>query len=313
MEDSNLSQLFQEYRETVAHRLLNDELSATFPDCFQYLERHISKLPAWQVALPAISTLAAGGRPEVGITLAAAWYPIYLASEILDSVEDKEYLPDQIAPSPETGANLATSFIFLTFHTIGSIQDPQASCRVSKIFSGSGFEATFGQHRDLTGTPSAVDQTLQDYWEMIILKSGSVFRMATAGGAAAATSDEGIIEALGDYGTALGVMLQLIDDCRDAFNQSQEVISWEVSLPLLLYLMTIGEETVIYPDVASKAEWSSLLRDMGVIDAISSILLEWKMRALESLEPLGASKEKLILERIPALFLERLPLPSKED
>ena len=34
--------------------------------------------------------------------------------------------------------------------------------------------------------------------------------------------------------------------------------------------------------------------------------------ALESLEPLEDSKEKHILETIPSLFLERIPLTTKE-
>jgi geranylgeranyl pyrophosphate synthase len=147
---------------------------------------------------------------------------------------------------------------------------------------------------------------------MIILKSGSVFRTATAGGAAAGTSNERYIDALGDYGTALGVMLQLIDDCRDVFTQSQEIMTWEVSLPLLLYLMTIGEENICFPEVGSRAEWGEMLRKMGVLNAISSLLIEWKTHALESLEPLEDSQEKHILESIPSLILERIPVNSIE-
>ena len=312
MENSDLNQLFQGYSESVVQRLQSDELLATFQNCSQFLEEHISNLHPWQVALPIISCLAAGGALEAGTSVATAWYPMYLASEVLDSVEDKEYIPDLHAPSPEIATNLATSLIFFAFYTLTQIKDTEGARQATRIFSELGFDATHGQHRDLTKTPTSVEEALNDYWEMLILKSGSVFRMATAGGAAAATADDKVIEALGDYGTALGVMLQLIDDCRDAFTQSQEAITWEISLPLLLYLMTIGEENIVYPQVSSKAEWSNLLRDLGVIHAISSILLEWKRRALESLEPLRSSNEKFILEQIPSLFLERLPLTSQE-
>ena len=130
-----------------------------------------------------------------------------------------------------------------------------------------------------------VEEFLKDYWEMIIHKSGSVFRAATAGGAAAGTADEIIIDALGDFGTSLGVLLQLFDDCRDALNRSQETINWEISLSLLLYLLTLGEEDIRFPNANSKEEWAELLRKNGVINAISSLLLEWKIRALDSLNP----------------------------
>jgi len=312
MNNPELDPLFHEYASCVIRRLQSCDLSSTFQDCFQLLIDRILNKPAWQIALPVISCLAAGGKLEAGFALATAWFPIYLASEILDNVEDKEFIPDRFALTPEVATNLATSLIFIAFHALTSIQDPVSVSRVTRIFSRSGFDATYGQHRDLIKTPSPVEKSVNDYWEMIILKSGSVFRMATAGGAAAGTSNETFVDALGDYGTALGVMLQLIDDCRDAFAQSQEVINWEISLPLLLYLMTIGEENIIFPKVSSRAEWSDLLKRTGVIDAISSLLLEWKVRALESLEPLSMSREKLVLERIPSLFLERIPINSKE-
>jgi len=52
-------------------------------------------LPAWQIALPVIACLAAGGSLEDGITLASAWISLYIASDILDNVEDKELIPDR--------------------------------------------------------------------------------------------------------------------------------------------------------------------------------------------------------------------------
>jgi hypothetical protein len=312
MNNSELDQLFHEYAEPVIHRLRVYDLSSTFQDYQELLVDRILKIPAWQIALPVISCLAAGGTQEAGIALATAWYPGYLASEILDNVEDKEFIPDRFANSPEVATNLATSLIFIAFHALTLIPDPERARAAARIFSRSGFEATYGQHRDLLKTPSTVEKSLNDYWEMIILKSGSVFRTATAGGAAAGTSDERLVDALGDYGTALGVMLQLIDDCRDAFVPSEESVDWEISLPLLLYLMTIGEKNISFPKVNSRTEWSDLLRRVGVINAISSLLLEWKIRALASLEPLSESREKHVLERIPSLFLERIPLNSKE-
>jgi hypothetical protein len=312
MDNSDLTQLFQEYSISVIRRLLSDEFLSTFQDCSRFLNGQIITIPPWQISLPVLSCLAVGGTLEAGYTAAAAWCPVCLASEILDSVEDREYLPDLLVRSQEIATNLATSFIFLALHILTSIEDIQKINRITRLFSRLGFQATYGQHRDLTKPSISVEKSLNDYWEMIILKSGSVFRMGTAGAAAVATSDEKLIDALGDYGTALGVMLQLIDDCRDALSPTQDNINWEISLPLLLYLMAMGEEKIIFPEVNSKAEWSNLLRMTGVINTIASLLLEWKIRAHQSLEPLATSNEKLFLEKIPSLILERLPLYPKE-
>jgi hypothetical protein len=312
MGTTELDQLFREFAEPVINRLQSFEFLSTFQDCSQFLAGRILKIPAWQIALPVISCLAAGGTLEEGTALASAWVPGLLASEILDNVEDKQFVPDQLAPSPEVATNLATSFIFISFYALSLIQDSEKASHAARIFSRSGFDAAYGQHRDLIKTPSSVEGALNDYWEMIILKSGSVFRTATAGGAAAGTSDGRLIDSLGEYGTALGVLLQLIDDCRDVFNRSQEMIDWEISLPLLLYLLASGEENICFPKISSRAELSDLLGRTGIINAISSLLLEWKDRALDSLQPLPTSREKHILEGIPALFLERIHLNSEE-
>jgi hypothetical protein len=319
MNDPDVDSLFHEYAETVIHGLRSCELASMFPECSQLISDRIRKKPSWQIALPVISCLAAGGVPETGVQVDMAWHPLYLASEILDNVEDKELVPDQLVASPEIATNLATSLIFIAFHSLTAIRSAKSLRRVTEIFARCGFEATYGQHGDLTQKLSPVEKTLDEYWERVILKSGSVFRMATAGGAAAGTLNETIIEALGDYGTALGVMLQIIDDCRDAFSQSQTAITWEVSLPLLLYLLAVGEEDIVFPEITSRTEWKRLLEKVGVIDAISSILQEWKTRALEYLEPLGTSREKSILERsffvsrAHSLELKEVPMQTQPD
>ena len=308
MNNSELDQLFHEYANPVILRLQSNELLSTFPDCFKLINNRINKIPAWQIALPVISCLAVGGTLDAGYAVASAWYPAYLASEILDNVEDKEFQADRLIPSPEVATNLSTRIIFLAFHPLTSLPDIDKANHLVKIFSESGFEAAYGQNRDLCKTSEKVEEFLKDYWEMIIHKSGSVFRAATAGGAAAGTADEIIIDALGDFGTSLGVLLQLFDDCRDAFNRSQETINWEISLSPLLYLLTLGEEDIRFPNADLKEEWAELLRKNGVINAISSLLLDWKIRALDSLNPLLNSKAKQILEQIPALILERIPM-----
>jgi len=311
MENSGFDLLFREYSVYVIRRLLSDELLSSFQDCSRFLNAQPIIVPPWQIALPVLSCLAAGGTLEDGYTAAAAWYPVCLASEILDSVEDREYLPEGDLLSQEIATNLATSFIFLALHLYASIEDDQTT-RVTRLFSILGFQATIGQHRDLTKPSTSVEKSLEDYWETTIMKSGSVFRMGTAGAAAVASSDENLIDALGDYGTALGVMLQLIDDCRDALTPTADKIIWETSLPLLLYLMAIGEAKIIYPDVISKAEWSDLLRESGVINTIAALLQEWHLRAHESLKPLTNTNEKQILKTIPSLILHLLPFSLKE-
>jgi geranylgeranyl pyrophosphate synthase len=312
MKNSEWDPLFHQNALSVIQKLGAEDLSSSFSEYAQFLTERIQGMDAWLVALPVISCLAAGGCLEDGITLASAWVPLEIASEILDNVEDKELTTNQFLTSPETATNLANGLIFHSFHTLASIPEAGKASRMTEIFSGCGLDAVNGQHRDLVQSRQKVEDFLNDYWETIILKSGSVFRAATAGGAAATGADKTITEALGDYGTALGVILQLMDDCRDAFNHSPEAIRREITLPLLLYLMSTGEELIQFPAVSSQAEWSELLQKTRVVDAIAALLLQWKSRALDSLAPLPESPEKHILEKIPSLFLERIPPVTHE-
>jgi len=306
MESKNTPAIFEDYAQKIVQTLRRNTFLPTFSECARLIDASLQDVPAWELALPAIVCAAVGGTEVNAIKAAIAWYPMYLASEILDSVEDDEFEPDQFISSPAVATNLATSLIFFSFHTLASIDDLDGVGRASREFASSGFSATLGQHQDLIKRSALVEDALNDYWDTIIQKSGSVFRMAAAGGASAGTADQTVIEALADYGTALGVLLQLMDDCRDAFSPGSDAIKWEVSLPLLLYLLDRGEEKVAFPGLQTRSEWGAVLNQSGVFHIITSILLEWKNRALASLSSLPPSVEKSMLEKIPALVLDRL-------
>ncbi len=312
MENKEWHSLFSEYVLPVTEKLQSDELSSAFSDCHRFLISCIQSMPPWQIALPVLACKAAGGSIADGAILASAWVSLNVASEILDNVQDKELTADQFLTSPEVASNIATGLIFHSFHTLTSIQDVNTANQIARILSRCGLDASYGQHRDLLQERTSVDVLLNNYWENIILKAGSVFRAATQGGAVVAGADEMISEPLGDYGTALGVIIQLMDDCRDAFIHSEAAINWEISLPLLLYLMTISEKDILFPKINSRAEWSDLLQKTGVVQALAELLLQWKSRALVSLSTLPQSRERLILEKIPSLILERIPSIANE-
>jgi hypothetical protein len=312
MNHSIAEQHFSIYSEAVLQRLQFTFPESHIRECSTQLLDYAQRLPSWQVALPLVSCLAVGGSSEGGSVLACGWIAAYLASEILDHVEDKEFIQDEWASSPEVATNLATGLIFMAYRFLCLIQEPERVSLATKIFSEAGLSAALGQQRALLESQESVEVALNNYWEMIILKAGSVFQAATSGGAVVGTTNEKYRSALGDYGIALGVMLQLIDDCRDVLTPSLEAPKWEVSLPLLLYLMTIGEKKIYFPDLNSKQKLIGCFMKAGVIDAISSLLLEWQQRALISLEVLEESTEKQLLEIIPSLFLENLSGSTKK-
>ncbi len=313
MDDRDLDQILRIYSEPVVRRISSCELALTFPECSQLIAGHITEIPAWQIALPVIACVAVGGTPEPGNCVASAWFTANLASEILDDLEDRQFMPEPALPTKEQAMNLATSLVFKAFHDLSLIPDPRGACRAVQIFAEAGFKASFGQHQDLLHKPLSVEQALMNYWEAVILKSGSVFMAGAGAGAAAGTTDERSIHALAEYGTSLGVMLQLFDDCRDIFSQADGEASHEISLPVLLYLLAEGEEELRNLDVSTRGQLVELLTRKDIITAISALLLEWKGRALQQLSFLPDSPEKQVLEKIPALFLERHRVGQSEE
>ena len=132
------------------------------------------------------------------------------------------------------------------------------------------------------------EDMLEKYWQATILKSGSIYRAGTAGGAAVGTGRQDWIIALGDYGSALGVMLQVLDDCRDQY-VDQEARPALPGLPTLMENLMPGSG------------------DQGLSETISMILLEWQRRALDALSGLPESPAKELLRQIPIWILELQP------
>lgn len=312
MKNAMWGQAVQEYAARVRDRQASVDRDDGFMDFHRFRSEQLREMPDWQLALPILSALATGGSADDGAALASAWASLFLASDMMDHIEDREFVPGQGVPSLEVAANLATGLIFDAFQTLAEMKNVRCGCRAARIFSACGLDAVYGQHRDLTQKEAPVEAMLQEYWETTILKSGSVFRAALEAGATAGRPRSSIRPALADYGVALGVMLQLIDDCRDAFSPSDEAMHWQTTLPLLLYLMATGEDQLRYPEVHTRAAWSALLSEAGVMDALSTLLLQWKARAVESLAPLQDGVEKSILEHITATILESIPLVAAE-
>jgi len=252
-----------------------------WPACRQLMLGSAADTPSWILALPVVSCLAAGGSQKDGVQVAAGWLALNHALHLLDAVEDDDFIPDEIIQSTEKALNFSTALTFAAYSFFSDLSSPGATARVARICSECGYKATQGQHMGFEPGPTRLEDAVVAYWESTILKSGSLFRLACAGGAAAATDDLQVIEALGDYGTPIGVILQVLDDCRDMLDA--QTGKREVSLPALLYSAAVGQQEIVHPESRSN------LQEAGVPESITGILATWWQRALDSLKPLKPS------------------------
>jgi geranylgeranyl pyrophosphate synthase len=123
------------------------------------------------------------------------------------------------------------------------------------------------------------------------------------------TDDESLIETMADYGTCLGVLLQVLDDCRDLLDDPVTPGN-QVYLPLLLHALATNSDQIVFPQDHSSAALNKILEEAGVPALLSTILLEWRQRALNSLQPLNPSPAKDALEQIVTAILQLAPSPS---
>lgn len=293
-----------------------------WPECRRVLLERLSVEPSWTLALPGISCVAVGGAPADATPVAAAWIALYQAADILDAVQDGADVAQWGFNDPATAISLATGLVFVAFGFLGSRGVPhQAAHRIAALFSEAGFHSSLGQHLSLARGHEdlPVDEALEAYWRAVIAKSGSIFRAATAGGAAAGTGSEPLVAALGEFGTCLGVILQVLDDCRDVLG-GPDIAGCEVSLPLLLLSMAGQDgrtgrqgQRVGIPNPGTPLSREALfdvLQGAGVPDIIRDVLLEWRRRALNSLASLERSEAVAALEGVLEHVLTTSPSPG---
>ena len=291
-----------------------------WPECRQILLDMLAAEESWIIALPVLSCEAVGGKCAEAISVAASWTALRHAANLIDKVQDGDFVQSSQINTPEIAISYAIALIFSAFQFLDdSVINSRARRKILSIYAGSGFDSSMGQFQDLNFVSKQSKNTgqLEEYWNVVILKSGSIFKAGTAGGAAAGSASKPLIEALGDYGTALGVIRQVLDDCRDVWIDS-ETSKGNATLPLLLHALihdsgsqnrkNAGEHTKLSAGRA-KIDADILLHETHIPEIIASVLLEWRRRALESLQILEPSEARSALVGI----LEHVLSPRPPD
>jgi geranylgeranyl pyrophosphate synthase len=252
-----------------------------WPECHEvFLEKLSADSPS-VVALPILSCQAVGGSYADAAPVATAWSMLRYAAELFDAVQDGDSLSKSVNDLP-SAIEYANGLIFSAFNAITTINEENTVYRLMGSFSDLAFQATQGQR--LSQQYRRKDNaTLEMYWQATILKSGSIFRAGLGGGAIIGQAKPDYYTALNKFGNALGVIRQVIDDCRDVFDNS-DTNPYEVTLPLLFLSEKLGDPiSLLVRRYKSKEALLKALNINGVPEMITSVVLEWRRRALASL------------------------------
>lgn len=270
--------------------LIHTEPVKDWPECAEALAKLITDLPERDLRFPLLACEAVGDDPEEALPVSLAWCALHLGVVLLDRVIDRDDL--ERFRSYEEIAALSSGPLFAAYHFLDQLEDAAALRRVARVLFQGFFACAQGQYLDLMGARKGMqpEAALKVYWRMTLLKSGSVYQAGLAAGAATGTEAPDLIEALGAYGRAFGVIKQLMDDCTDVLAPEG---SLEWTLPILLYHTTKPSRRHIPTD---RDALFKLLDSARIPETLAAVLNEWQRRALESLHPLPPSEAKQKLE-----------------
>ena len=144
--------------------------------------------------------------------------------------------------SDANAINLAVCLLMLSYEAVSNIPDIHLSKKVSSILNRTGIIAINGQFREFQ-YDCWEKITLDQYFELISNKSGSLTSCACRVGAIMANGSEEIIELLDQFGTNLGIMSQIRNDLNDFLNfkSKKDFINNKKTLPYV-YLLSIFQK-----------------------------------------------------------------------
>ncbi len=225
MEISDLSERLEQaqarLRKTVESTLAKSAVSAEYQTVMLAAlplfsaEKYSHKNERW-LLLPELCYKACGGEDAMADAISAAWYLFYVAAYIMDHAEDSIDGFEPALPMPAGQMiNIASGHFFLAnLILIEFLQSDPASAARSSIVNNFQIQLLRmcdGQQRDL----NTQDYTLRKYYDIVQQKSGTFFSLACWAGARLATHEEKILQAYANFGSHLGILIQILDDLED--------------------------------------------------------------------------------------------------
>ncbi len=259
-----------------------------------YKQRQI--IPPYGDVLPILSALASGGSKGQAIPLAAAWLLYNQASNLFDDLQDQDNKPLIWNEwEPARAIQVGLGLIAAAQLCLAKMQtDREASADILQAYGSTLAVAA----REQASTPSVPE--LPAYFRHIVGKSGLIYATVAWSGVRLHTEEKQALEAMRQYGLALGMLLQLRDDCRDLYNGqlNSDLAVNPYTLPVLYGLarqehphqarLAALLERPATPGVI--ADILGILDDLDAFSYCVAVMKAYEQKALEALHPFPAEK-----------------------
>ncbi len=295
--------------------MISDEISALFTQTYRYITEYglaewgwpdvqaavaarqevfMADRPMYANVLPILTCMAVGGAAETAVPLAAAWTLYDLASDIFDDLQDqdgKDWPWNHWVPSRALNVGLGVlAGAQICLARLAARPDIRGDITLS--WSQAFALAARGQARSHTIC------SLNDYFRQTVAKSGLVYAAVARAGARLATGDDSALSQMHAFGLALGMLIQLKDDCRDlqATHLVSDVSAGVYSLPVLYglaqtdsphYSTLQAQLAQSPPDVTAVYQ---ILEAMGAVRHTLALAYAYQKKALAALAAFPRAK-----------------------
>jgi geranylgeranyl pyrophosphate synthase len=197
--------------------------------------------------LPGLCCKALDGDRTLVEGISAAWSMLYTAAHLMDSIEDRDELDSWWANFGSPGViNTATGLYALStsilIESVPAEIHQDTRLEILTEFQQTIIKMCSGQHIDIMSEELSLDE----YWQVADLKSGSFFGLACFTGARVAVDETFVHSRFRDFGRHLGVLIQISDDTKDVWsllsNNSHHIKKPLCLLPIVYTMMVESPE-----------------------------------------------------------------------
>jgi geranylgeranyl pyrophosphate synthase len=258
--------------------------------------------------LPSLSYVALGGDPQRSLPLTAAWMLYIFGARVLDDAQDQDRF-DRPWSTGKTRCpiSLGVTSLSAAQMCLAKLETDLATFRdiVTRLAHTTALAA---RSQSLSLSPTISSQSLEEYFRHVIATTAEIFAVGAWAGGRLCQGEAKTLQALHQFGFALGMKTAIILDCRDLNPKSPDKLSdltlgnW--TLPILYAVATLKEHA--HYDRLLKLlqdkrlfgehldEVIALVEDMGALTWCVQIALDYEKKAHFALDLLPNATRQVL-------------------
>ena len=291
-----VTQLFNQ-----VYKFINDELLSLWdwPEFELILsnrqQTRVGNAGAWVDVLPSLACLACGGNVERSISLAAAWSLYMLAGRIVDDIHDGQE-NGHLWNANGLRQSLPTALFVIGMAQMALVHLKQTEAIKSDILDAYGrvLAAAARAQRERHSLPLA-SLSVESYFSSLVSRTAVAFATAVWSGGKLANASPEMLETLYQYGLAVGIAIQIEDDCEDAV--PYDLLAGIYTLPVIYGLSQTNHQS--HPQLASQlsavdkmaksqlSDISEILTHMNAFEWSKQMATIYRVKAVDTLAALS--------------------------